>query len=293
MSEDSDYWISFCFTDGHTWIGHLDGMYPLGHWMNTPGWPVLNWTHQDSLSLTGHTWELWSHQGWIHLDTPRNFRLTWKHWTHLNCIWGKEPRLDPSRQHAWIFMMLALTGKDVFWKGCQFDRNIDLRTNSSTLPYCTGECGAPVPLVCYGVTCYNRITFPYQVPGSAVESIKYPWSIVDRTLSFWTLLYGEDTDTWDVYCLYSLPTPIQDQWHSWWSTLFCEAVKNPMDKGLNNRLQTPVSLSTILMGVPIIGHQGRWRLQLLRKYILCKCILGHFHVWGNYGFTVLWFYIYM
>ena len=86
------------------------------------------------------------------------------------------------------------------WQGCIlkrniFDRNIDLRNNSSTLPYCTGECEAPVPLVCYGVTCYNRITFPYQVPRSAVQSIKYPWSIVDRTLSFWTLLYREDTDT--------------------------------------------------------------------------------------------------
>ena len=42
-------------------------------------------------------------------------------------------------------------------------------------------------------------------------------SAVERTLPFGTLLYGEDTDTWDMSCCYGLSTPFLNQWHSWWS----------------------------------------------------------------------------
>ena len=47
-------------------------------------------------------------------------------------------------------------------------------------------------------------------------------------------------------------------------------------------------------GVPMVWCQARWRLQVLRRWLLCKsCILGHFYVSENCGFTVLWFYIYL
>ena len=77
---------------------------------------------------------------------------------------------------------------------------------------------------------------------------------------------------------------------------FDEAIKNPMDNGLTN--QSPPTTPSITIdntfGVPMVWCQARWRLQLLRRWLLCKsCILGHFYVSENCGFTVLWFYIYL
>ena len=77
---------------------------------------------------------------------------------------------------------------------------------------------------------------------------------------------------------------------------FDEAIKNPMDNGLTNQSPPPTPSITIdnTFGVPMVWCQARWRLQLLRRWLLCKsCILGHFYVSENCGFTVLWFYIYL
>ena len=76
---------------------------------------------------------------------------------------------------------------------------------------------------------------------------------------------------------------------------FHEAIRNPMDNGVIKPVPTPH---------PKYHHwqylwstyglmSTRWRLQLLRRWLLCKsCILGHY-VSGNCGFTVLWSYIYL
>ena len=139
---------------------------------------------------------------------------------------------------------------------------------------------------------------PYPIALENVEP-RYPWSwshillssssgsAVKRTLSFWTLLCGED-----------------NRRHRFWINdirdgreyAFDEAIRNPMDNGLTNQSLPPTPSITInsTFGVPMVWCQARWRLQLLRRWLLCKsCILGHFYVSENCGFTVLWSYIYL
>ena len=148
---------------------------------------------------------------------------------------------------------------------------------------------------------------PYPIALENVEP-RYPWSwsrillssspgsAVQRTQSFWTLLCGEDNST-------QTCTAVMDRRHRFWINDVRDGVciwwshqENPMDNGLTNQSPPPTPSITIdsTFGVPMVWCQARWRLQLLRRWLLCKsCILGHFYVSENCGFTVLWFYIYL
>ena len=147
---------------------------------------------------------------------------------------------------------------------------------------------------------------PYPIALENKEP-RYPWSwshillssspgsAVKRTLSFWTLLCGEDNGTQIVLLLWIVDT-VSESMTFVMEYAFDEAIRNPMDNGLTNQSPPPTPSITIdnTFGVPMVWCQARWRLQLLRRWLLCKsCILGHFYVSENCGFTVLWFYIYL
>ena len=71
---------------------------------------------------------------------------------------------------------------------------------------------------------------------------------------------------------------------------FDEAIRNPMDNGLANQSPPPPQVSPLTIPLeylcPMVWCQARWRLQLLRRWLLCKsCIFGSFLC-----FRELWFY---
>ena len=114
-----------------------------------------------------------------------------------------------------------------------------------------------------------------------------PGSAVKRTLSFWTLLCGEDNGT-------QTCTAVMDRRHRFWINDIREGVciqwshQEPYGQWVNQPVPTPTPSITIdnTFGVPMIWCQARWRLQLLRRWLLCKsCIFGSFLC-----FRELWFY---
>ena len=142
---------------------------------------------------------------------------------------------------------------------------------------------------------------PYPIALENVEP-RYPWSwshillssspgsAVKRTLSFWTLLCGEDNGT-------QTCTAVMDRRHRFWINDIRDGVCIRWSHQELYQSPPPTPSITIdnTFGVPMVWCQARWRLQLLRKYyFLCKsCILGHFHDSENCGFIVIWFYMYI
>ena len=133
----------------------------------------------------------WTHLDWIHLDglksldTPGKFGHTWN-------TGAMEPLLDSSIQLPWISMTHDLTGKDVFWKVVKL---------TGTLTQ------GPIP-VPYSITPDNvdpryhwAVMESHAVAGTLFLS-STPGSAVEKTLSFGTLQYGEDTHTRDMSCWY-------------------------------------------------------------------------------------------
>ena len=203
---------------------------------------------------------------------PGKFGYTWKHWTlqPWNLLW-----ILPDNSYG-FFQTTPLDLHDPWpnWQGCflescQVDRNIDLRT----------KCRYPILLhwrMWSPGTPGHGVTFCYPVPLGPLfrGPCHFGPSCAEKTTALKLMLLLWIIDTMMEYA-------------------FCEAVKNPMDNGLTH--QVPLSITTdSTFGVPMVWCQARWRLQLLRRWLLCKsCILGHFYVSENSGFIVLWFYIHL
>ena len=155
------------------------------------------------------------------------------------------------------------------------DRNIDWKTNAGTLSYFTGECGAPG-------TPGHGVTFCYPVPLDLLlrGPCHFGPSCAEKTTALKLVLLLWIVDT------------VSDSMTFVMEYAFDEAIRNPMDNGLTNQSPPPTLSITIdnTFGVPMVWCQARWRLQLLRRWLLCKsCILGHFY--GSFlCFRELWFY---
>ena len=122
---------------------------------------------------------------------------------------------------------------------------------------------------------------PYPIALENVEP-RYPWSwshillssssgsAVKRTLSFWTLLCGEDNGT-------QTCTAVMDRRHRFWINdirdgpeyAFDEAIRNPMDNGLTNQSPLPTPSITIdsTFGVPMMS--SKMKITVIKKIFFC------------------------
>ena len=126
---------------------------------------------------------------------------------------------------------------------------------------------------------------PYPIALENVEP-RYPWSWSHTLLSspLGPLLRGpchfgpscaEKTTALKLVLLLWIVDTVSDSMTFVMEYALNEAIKNPMDNGLTNQSPPPTPSITIdnTFGVPMVWCQARRRLQLLRRWLLCRsCI---------------------
>ena len=151
--------------------------------------------------------------------------------------------MDSSRQLPWISMTLDLTDKDVFWEVIEWQEH-----------WLKDQCRYPILL-------HWRMWSPgCPWSWSHILLSSSPGSTVKRTLSFWTLLCGEDNGT-------QTCTAVMDRQHRFWINDICDGVcirwshQEPYGQWVNQPVPTPTPSITIdsTFGVPMVWCRARWR----------------------------------